>query len=566
MGGGPPSFVEPAQEGEAGHHGWVSRTNKKSDLDQIAATCLALGVDRRLLSPAEQAVLPDRPVEALDLQKTRSLILEGEDPLGQAFCDARTAKERRPHGQTFTPAPIVRSMLEWARGRTVPARVVDPGCGSGRYVLAALSTFPDAVGVAVELDPYAALMTRAGAHVLGLESRLDVVVGDYRELSLPRIEGVTLFLGNPPYVRHHAIDGRWKAWLGETASQMGLRASGLAGLHVHFLLATALHAQAEDVGSFITSSEWLDTGYGGLVRDLLTGPFSASSLHVLDPRSLPFEDATVTGTIMCFEVGADSPDVRIQTAESVDALDELSAGLPVSRRRLVGASRWSAITRPTPRTPDGYVELGEIARVHRGAVTGANRVWVTPRDAVDLPDDLLFPAITRARELFAAGERLSTSDDLKAVIDLPTDLDILDEPDRKRVDRFLRKAKRLGVANGYVARNRRAWWSVGLSSPAPILTTYMARRPPAFVRNAVDARHINIAHGIYPRETMSDSDLDALAAYLRVNVSTTSGRTYAGGLTKFEPREMERLVVPDLPLLRDKGRHDSRSAAEIVGV
>ena len=86
------------------------------------------------------------------------------------------------------------------------------------------------------------------------------------------------------------------------------------------------------------------------------------------------------------------------------------------------------------------------------------------------------------------------------------------------------------------------------------------------MRNAVDARHINIAHGIYPRETMSDSDLDALAAYLRVNVSTTSGRTYAGGLTKFEPREMERLVVPDLPLLRDKGRHDSRSAAEIVGV
>lgn len=330
-------------------------------------------------------MLPDCPVEPLDLQETRSLILEGEDPLGRAFCAARTAEERRSHGQTFTPAPIVRSMLEWARGRTVPARVVDPGCGSGRYVLAALSTFPSATGVAVDLDPYAALMTRAGAHVLGLESRLDVVVGDYRELSLPRIEGVTLFLGNPPYVRHHAIDGRWKTWLGETASKMGLSASGLAGLHVHFLLATALHAQVGDVGSFITSSEWLDTGYGRLVRDLLTGPLSASSIHVLNPKSLPFDDATVTGAIMCFEVGADSPNVRIQTAGSVDVLGDLSAGLPVPRQRLAGASRWSAVTRPAPRTPDGYVELGEIARVHRGAVTGANRVWVTSRDAVDPP-------------------------------------------------------------------------------------------------------------------------------------------------------------------------------------
>lgn len=529
----------------------MSRTKKKSTLDQIAATCLALGVDRRLLSPAELAVLPTHPVEPLDPRETRDLILEGEDPLGQAFCAARTAEERRPHGQTFTPTPIVRSMLEWARGRTVPARVVDPGCGSGRYVLAALGAFPDAVGVAVDLDPYAALMTRAGAHVLGLESRLDVVVGDYRELNLPRIEGATLFLGNPPYVRHHAIDGRWKTWLGETALKMGLSASGLAGLHVHFLLATALHAQVGDVGSFITSSEWLDTGYGQLVRDLLTGPLSASSIHVLDPKSLPFDDATVTGAIMCFEVGADLSDVRIQTAGSVDVLGDLSTGLPVPRQRLAESSRWSAVTQPAPRTPDGYVELGEIARVHRGAVTGANRVWVAPCDAVDLPGDPLLPTVTRARELFAAGECLATTDGLKAVISLPADLNVLDESDRERVDRFLREAERLGAADGYVARRRRSWWSVSLASPAPILATYMARRPPAFERNTAGARHINITHGIYPRESMSALELDALAAYLRTSVSTTSGRTYAGGLTKFEPREMERLVVPGLPLLRE---------------
>ena len=51
---------------------------------------------------------------------------------------------------------------------------------------------------------------------------------------------------------------------------------------------------------------------------------------------------------------------------------------------------------------------------------------------------------------------------------------------------------------------------------------------------------------------MSAPELDALATYLRTSVSTASGRTYAGGLTKFEPREMERLVVPGLPLLRER--------------
>jgi hypothetical protein len=73
----------------------------------------------------------------------------------------------------------------------------------------------------------------------------------------------------------------------------------------------------------------------------------------------------------------------------------------------------------------------------------------------------------------------------------------------------------------------------------------MARRPPAFVRNMTDARHINIAHGIYPRDPMSDATLDALAAFLSRTVTQAEGRTYAGGLTKFEPKEVERLLVPE---------------------
>lgn len=533
-------------------------------LDQIAATCLALGVATEALSARERAALPELGTPTLDVPTVRASILRGDDPLGQAFCIARNAEDRRPFGQTFTPGSIVQSMLSWAKEKPVPARVVDPGCGSGRYVLAALMAFPSAHGLATDLDPYATLMTRANASVLGVADRLDVRLQDYRSLKLPKIAGTTLFLGNPPYVRHHDIDVRWKKWLGDTASGLGLKASKLAGLHAHFFLATALYARPGDIGAFITSSEWLDVNYGQLIRDLLIGPLSVSSLHIVNPTSRPFEDATVTGTITCFAVGEDSPDVRIQNVDDITQLGSLSKGFSVSRQRLAEANRWSVITRVTPKLPEGYVELGELARVHRGTVTGANRIWVVPAGSVNLPDEVLFAAVTKARELFAAGKRLSSTATLKTVIDLPTDLDIFDVDDRKRVDRFLRLAKRQGVASGYVARNRRAWWSVGLASPAPILATYMARRPPAFVRNAAEARHINIAHGIYPRDTMTAADLDSLAAYLRVNVSTASGRTYAGGLTKFEPREMERLVVPDLDLLRDGSWNGTSATPALV--
>jgi hypothetical protein len=77
----------------------------------------------------------------------------------------------------------------------------------------------------------------------------------------------------------------------------------------------------------------------------------------------------------------------------------------------------------------------------------------------------------------------------------------------------------------------------------------MARRPPAFVRNLAEARHINIAHGLYPREEFSSTVLAGVVKYLSKNINTAYGRTYAGGLTKFEPREMERLPVPSPEVL-----------------
>src|SRR5262249_22133141 len=107
-----------------------------------------------------------------------------------------------------------------------------------------------------------------------------------------------------------------------------------------------------------------------------------------------------------------------------------------------------------------------------------------------------------------------------------------------------------GAGESYGARHRSPWWRVGLADPAPILASYMARRPPAFVRNLAGARHVNIAHGLYPREPLPPAALDGLAAYLRRSVTPAQGRTYAGGLTKFEPGEMERLPVPVPALLR----------------
>lgn len=535
-------------------------------LDALAATCLALGVDERDLSVDEKRLLPPTGTPLLgDVDVLREEILRGGDPLGDAFCAILSPDDRRPKGQTFTPKIIVDSMLDWASTQIDPDRIVDPGVGSGRYVVSALRAFPKAAGIATDIDPYSTLMTRANASVTGVADRLIVLLGDYRSLELPEIEGKTLFIGNPPYVRHHDISAEWKAWLTNEAAKLGAKASKLAGLHAHFFLATALYSRPGDAGAFITSSEWLDVNYGQLIRDLLLQHLSLSSLHIINPETSPFEGTAVTGTITCFKVGADEPSVRIQNVDHLQELGCLASGFELSKERLQESTRWSLLTRAKRDVPEGFVELGEIARVHRGAVTGSNKTWVVKRGGSKLPESVLFPSVTRAAELFSAGETLAIGDVHKEVIDLPADLDELDDEDRKVVDRFLRKAKRDGVHEGYVARARQRWWRVGLKDPAPILATYMARRPPTFVRNSDSLRHINIAHGVYPRENMGNIELERLASFLRENVAVSNGRTYAGGLTKFEPREMERLVVPSLAMLRDGNWDVASIAAEMDG-
>jgi adenine-specific DNA-methyltransferase len=472
-------------------------------------------------------------------------IQRGSDPLGVAFCHLRSQESRRALGATYTPAAIVESMLRWVEARCGrPVRIVEPGAGSARFLMEAGRRFRAAELIGIEIDPLSAMIGRANLAACGFAGRSVVMVRDYRLAVLPPALGATLYVGNPPYVRHHQIDATSKQWLTNCAARLGCNASQLSGMHVHFYLATALKARRDDFGVFITAAEWLDVNYGQLVRQLFLNHLGGESLTVIEPTAKPFEDADTTAAVSTFVVGSAPQNIRVARVADAQQLGDLTGGQQIRRSRLESEGRWSHLMRPPRSIPKDYVELGELFRVHRGQVTGANGVWIAGPHSQDLPGCVLFRTVTRARELFRVDGVLSDTSSLRDVIDLPPDLDLLSDDERKAVRRFLLYAKRVGADSGYIAKARRAWWSVGLRSPAPILATYMARRPPAFVRNLASARHLNIAHGLYPREAFSPTLLDNLARYLSGAVSMSDGRTYAGGLTKFEPREMERLVVP----------------------
>jgi len=518
----------------------------------IVALALALGADTvGELTIAERAFIKSLPeVAKAEVNALRSKIRDGGDPLGEAFCDVRSADVRRESGAVYTPYKIVEAMLGWAATIGVPNRIVDPGAGSGRFLIESGRQFKKASLVAVETDPLAALMTRANLAAVGMADRASVLVRDFRAAEFEKIDGRTLYIGNPPYVRHHNINSDWKHWLKERSAELGLKASSLAGLHVYFFLAISRWAKSGDYGALITASEWLDVNYGQLVRDLFLDRLGGQAVYVIEPEAEPFPGTQSTAAVTTFTVNGKPPSARFARINKLDDLDHLSGGRRVSRERLIAEPRWSHFTRKAQEIQSGYVELGELCRVHRGQVTGSNRVWIAGNHSEGLPDEVLFPSITKAMELFRAGEVLIDSDGLRRVIDLPVDLSKIASAKRDAVQKFLKRAEEMGAKTNYTSKHRKAWWSVGLRQPAPVLATYMARRPPAFVLNKAAARHLNIAHGLYPREPLTEDLLRKLVKYLSgAPLMMDRGRVYAGGLTKFEPREMERIPVPGPAIL-----------------
>lgn len=489
------------------------------------------------------------PLAAADQRRLRDALFAGADPLGITLAALRPAVTRRGLGAFYTPPELVGPMVSWALARH-PGRVIDVGCGSGRFAGAVVRRQPDLALIAVDIDPISTLLTRAALAALGARAAR-VIHADYTTVQLDAIAGRTAYVGNPPYVRHHDLSPEVKAWARSVARRFGYPTSGLAGLHAYFYLATALHARPGDIGCFVTSAEWLDVNYGAIMRHLLTHDLGVQALHVFDPTAVPFPDAMTTAAVACFEVGSQTSDLRLALVRRLSDLAALGEGRPVQLNLLREAARWSPFLRATVPTSDtDRAPLRQIARVHRGVATGANEFFVLTPDRAQALGLMPWcrPAITKAQEILTAGGVVKATPDRRLLLDLPADFDRAAHP---AVDCYLKSGEvsqdgRPPISERYLCRHRRPWWRLGVGSPPPIVVTYMARQAPAFALNPDGLVPLNIAHGIYPHRPLAPEQLATLAE--RLNGLRGSfqgaGRTYHGGMEKFEPREFEALAIP----------------------
>lgn len=102
---------------------------------------------------------------------------------------------------TLTPRPdseaIIEAALRLFPDRTARLRILDLGTGTGCLLLALLSEFSGATGVATDLSPAAAAVAAQNAALHGLTDRASVLVGEWDDAVTGAFD---LVVANPPYI------------------------------------------------------------------------------------------------------------------------------------------------------------------------------------------------------------------------------------------------------------------------------------------------------------------------------------------------------------------------------
>jgi release factor glutamine methyltransferase len=104
-----------------------------------------------------------------------------------------------PRADTETLLEAALALFPERRGVTA---ILDLGTGTGCLLLAALTEFPAAFGVGVDMAPEAARLAASNAVTLGLAGRAAFIVGDWAASLGGRFD---LILCNPPYIEAAAI-------------------------------------------------------------------------------------------------------------------------------------------------------------------------------------------------------------------------------------------------------------------------------------------------------------------------------------------------------------------------
>ena len=492
----------------------------------------------------------------------------------QADLDAcKTSLERNRLGQFATPTTLAREVLAYGlslmpKGQEV--HFLDPAIGTGSFYSALLETIGErqlATAKGYEIDPHYGEPARR----LWDGYNLQIELADFTQAK-PPCNGFNLLICNPPYVRHHHIDGNEKQRMqAESKISAGVKLSGLAGLYCHFLTLSHRWMSADGVAGWLIPSEFMDVNYGRELKRYLLEEVTLLRVHRFDPCEAQFEDALVSSAVVWFK----------KTKPPIGHIVEFTYGgthtAPAISRsiatvELASEAKWTRFPSREVRVAVDSPILSDFFDIKRGIATGNNEFFILSREKIQelrLPMECFRPILPSPR--YVGVDEIAADAQGNPVLShslflLNCRLSEREVKERyPTLWRYLESGKR-EVASRYLCKSRPTWYWQEERQTTPFVCTYMGRgsaktgHPFRFLLNHSRAIAANTYLMLYPKSHIArliseDNNLLKLV-WGGLNAITSEsfkseGRVYGGGLHKIEPKEMAKLPAGHIKALLD---------------
>jgi len=512
---------------------------------------------------------------------------------------AKTRRERNQLGQFSTPPQLALDIVDLAKTllpEESKIHFLDPAFGTGAFYSALLQRFPQECilsATGYEIDPHYG----KGAMQLWCETSLKLEIADFTQISPTTRNQANLLLCNPPYIRHHYLSREQKQRLQEaTAQNLGIKLSGLAGLHCYFLCLGDAWMQEGGIAVWLMPSGFMNVNYGQLIKDYLITRTTLLRIHNFDPTEVQFTDALVSSAVLCFRKALPSDDHTFCFSEG-GSLASPQQVRQVCLAELQTTPKWTQLglkvnyTQPAEKTSrkkavvnaqdilvDGLIpktttqpknfdlKLSDLFTIKRGLATGANHFFIlTPEQIAQhqLPAEFLQPILPSPRYL-QVNEIVA---DAEGNPQIERQLYLLNctlpEEDLREqypyLWHYLQQGQAQGIHTRYLCRHRSLWYAQEKRQPAPFLCTYMGRMsrsresPFRLLLNHSKATAPNVYLMLYPKPQIASliqerpKILKALwqtLTQISPQEFITEGRVYGGGLHKLEPKELSNARLP----------------------
>lgn len=489
--------------------------------------------------------------------------LEAERLATQAALDGvKTSEDRNRMGQFATPTALAREILACGVNLlpgNAPIRFLDPAIGTGSFYSALMATVPherveSAIGF--EIDPHYAEPARA----LWRETQLQIHVEDFVSAS-PVGREANLLICNPPYVRHHHLDAVRKATIQKrTEEACGVKINGLSGLYCYFMGLAHPFMAKDGIAGWLIPSEFMGVNYGKMLKHYLLEKVTLLRIHRYDPNDVQFDDALVSSAVMWIKNCPPPTDHSVLFTYG-GTLASPSIAREVTAAELALEAKWTRYPQAEIATQKSEITLGDFFEIKRGLATGDNSFFIMDRNQIErrgLPLECFRPVLPGSRHIPA--------DEIKADAFgyplLPKQLFLLDTrlTEEEIAERYPAlhaylesgKAGEEAVADRYLCRGRKPWYSQENRPAAPIICTYMGRsrngtKPFRFILNHSQATACNTFLLLYPKPILAravEKDAEAMRraweflSEIDADELLGHGRVYGGGLHKLEPKEL----------------------------